>query len=207
MTRFAAILLSMSFALCAIARTASDFFTSAPDAVVRLIPQSVRLDMVDYYAYGSTRASDNYFGGPARITALSDTVLDFDVDDAVKMQFAVIPAKSDTVIAVVTTIQIPMAESSIKFYDTSWTPVAKNPLVIPEYSAWLTQEGVKKQSDLKPYLPFIPIAASFSPDGKSLVLTNESKEYLTKAQAKEFAPWLIDSKTYDINLGRFTLRK
>lgn len=182
-------------ALGASGRTATEFFTSAPAEVIRLIPESTRLDMVDYFNYGSTRASDNYFGGPARVKAISDATVTFEVDENVEMQIAVIPQKNDTVIAVITTVFVPTADSSVKFYDKNWDPLKKPPYKMPEYGDWLTREGKENEAEITLQLPFIPVYARVSDDGLSLTLTNGAKDYLSKATLKELAPQLIPQKT------------
>ena len=181
------------------ARTAGDFFKDAPQEIVRLIPQSTRLDMLDYFNYGSTRASENFFGGPARITALTDARIALQVDNGVGMQIAVIPrAKADTVIAVVTTLRVPMADSSIDFYDTSWRPLKKTPMALPQYADWLTKEGFENIETISLHLPFMPVEAIVSDDGHTITLANRASEYLTAAKAAEFAPWLVEKKDFNL---------
>lgn len=189
------LMLWLAMAGVAPARTASEAFTAAPDRIVRLLPQSTRLDMLDYFNYGSTRASDNYFGGKSRITAVTDAAVSFQVGEAVDMQIAVIPrAKADTVFAVVTTIALPAADSSVDFYDTDWRPLKKPLAAMPAYDDWVTAEGKTHIDELRLHLPFMPVQASVSPDGHRLVLTNSAPEFLAKSQTKEFSAWLITAK-------------
>lgn len=204
---FIAVLAFWAVAACVWGRTATDFFTTAPDAIFRLLPQSTRLDMVDYFNYGSSKASDNYFGGQARIKAISEAVVGLEIDKGVEVQLAVIPAKNDTVIAVVTTLALPVADSSVKFYDTKWKELKKPPFTMPEYEDWLTAEGKKNILEAQAYLPFMPVKAAFAPEGDVLVLVNGAEEYLGGDEAEKFRGWLVPSMTYDVKTSRFTLRK
>lgn len=184
-------------------RTATEVFTTAPDRVVRLIPQSTRLDMVDYFNFGSDHPSENFFGGSARMTAISDAVVDFQIDEGVNMQIAVLPTKTDTIFAVVTTLAIPSRDSSIKFYSKDWQLLAKQPFTMPAYEEWLTDEGKANKVDITLNLPFMPVSASFTTDGSTLVLTNEAPQFLGERQTLPFDKWLIESKTYDVKSAQF----
>ena len=194
-------------AFCSEARTATEFFTTAPDSVVRLLPQSTRLDMVDYFNYGSKRASQNYFGGDARITSIGDALVSLDVDSDVAMQMAVISAKSDTVLAVVTTLSLPSRDSSVKFYATDWKPLKKAPFSFPDYASWLTADGARNQGDIELFMPFIPVYASFNDDATELILQNKADEYLDKTTYEELAPLMTGEKVYSTSPAKFFLKR
>lgn len=207
MTRLSLLILALLFAVGVSGRTASDFFTTAPDRVIRVLPQSTRLDMVDYFNYGSSRASENYFGGEARVKGISDAVITVEIDKDVELQLAVLPAKNDTVIAVSTTLLLPVADSSLKFYDTSWKPLGKAPFQIPTYNEWLTKEGQGHIPEISLHLPFMPVAARFNPEANILLLNNGASEYLSKEQFGKFEPWLIGYMSFDISSARFSPTK
>ena len=199
--------LAVAAALTGASRTASDFFANAPEAVVRLLPQSTRLDMVDYFNYGSKKASENFFGGPARVIALTDNRIEVQIDEDVTMQMAVIPSKTDTIIAVVTTVAVPARDSSLKFYGSDWQPLKKSPIAAPAYEDWLTKEGRPDFEEISMLLPFIPASAEFSDDASTLTFRNSAAQYLSADDFNRLSPKLKDAVVYDINSGRFTLRK
>lgn len=199
-----AAVLSASFGF---ARTATDFFKSAPDSIIRLLPQATRLDMIDYFNFGSTHTSSNAFNGPARMMSVADASLSFNVDEDVAMQLVVIPAKTDTLIALVTTLHMPVLDSSIEFYDTDWQNVRKAPFVMPSYAEWLSEQGLKDKAKVNMFLPFIPASATFDPEGKTLLLTNEAQSYLDELDYKDLKPLLVGSKVYDLEGGRFIEHK
>ena len=189
------------------ARTASQFFAQAPDRVLRLLPQSTRLDMLDYFNYGSSKASKNYFEGEARVRSLSDTTVVFDMDNSVNMAMTVIPMKKDTIIALVTTLELPVPDSSIKFYDTDWNQLGRAPLAWPGYDEWLTPEGKKNAAEVRMFLPFVPVKAAFSGDASRLTLSNGASSYLSAEDFERLRPWLREEIVYDINNGKFVRRK
>lgn len=190
------------------ARTARDFFVAAPDDVLRLLPQSTRLDMLDYFEFGSTRPSLNSYGGEARMTSLADATLSFDTDKDVHMQLALIPtAKSDTLLALITTLRMPTADSDIRFFSTDWQPIAQAPFEMPGYADWLSPRGISTREDVQAELPFMPISAGFDPEAKVLRLTNEALDYLDKSRADSISPMIVESKVYDLADGKFILRQ
>lgn len=202
------IVAAMAFAaVSATARTASELFASAPDNVIRLLPQSTRLDMLDYFNYGSTRASANSFQGEARMTAVSDAAVSFELDKGVEMQIAVLPAAKDTVVALVTTLRMPVPDSYIEFYNTDWKPLAKAPMTMPAYDAWLTPAGREARTDVELELPFMPVSATFDREARVLKLTNEAPMYLEDKKADEMADKLVGTMVYDVVGGKFTLRR
>lgn len=189
------------------ARRAADFFTSAPDRVMRLLPQATRLDMLDYHRYGSDRPSKNQFDGSAVLIDESDAVVSFQVDKDVTMQVAMLASPSDTVIALVTTLRLPVADSSLEFFSPDWKPMGKAPASMPAYSDWLTPEGASRADEVNVSLPFIPATASFNSDATVLTITNESPFFLEDEDTERLRPLVRDSITYDISGTRFRQRR
>ena len=106
-------LLSLQSALRVSARTAADFFADAPVGVIDTFDRNTRLDMLDYFRNGMTTASQNVFGGQSRITALSDSSLTVEISSRSRMQFAMLPQKSDTVVVIIETVDTPVADSGV----------------------------------------------------------------------------------------------
>lgn len=204
---FRALILSAFLALAvappALARSASDFFAAAPQSVIKLLPQSTRLDMMDYFNFGSAHTSENTFGGECKITAISENTLSLDLDEKVKVQLAVIPAKTDTVIAVVYTYLLPVPDSDIVFFDSDWNTLSKSPVELPDYSDWLTPEGKKNIADINLYLPFIPVEASFDENASTLTLGNNAEAYLADDFSKISPDWMIPSMVFSIEGKKF----
>lgn len=163
--------------------------------------------MADYFAFGSTNPTRNSFGGNARITSLSDLVLGADIDTGVAVQIALLTSqKTDTVIAVVTTVETPMPVSSIEFFDKTWKPLKRAPFKMPDYSAWLTEDGRKDRSTVQMQLPFMPVSAAFDPQASMLVLTNQASSYLEPTDFQKVMPLIVQSVTYDISESKFKKR-
>ena len=189
------------------ARSAADFFISAPDAIFRLLPQSTRMDMVDYFNYGSSRASDNYFGGEAKINELSESYISFDIDRDVTVCINLLPTtKGDTVIAMVTTLSLPVEDSELSFFSSDWQPISPPPVKIPSYDEWITPLGKSEAANIGLFLSFIPVKAEFSRDGRTLTFSNGALSFL--GNSADVSPeMLVPEIIYDVEGARFTRRK
>ncbi len=171
------------------ARTVSDFFTTAPDAIVRLLPQSVRLDMLDYYHFGSDKASRNTLGGDARILAETERSLRYQLADSVDVQLAMMCNASDTTLAIVETIKTPAPDSRLTFYSSGWQPL-RGGIELPSYSDWLTPEGEANSSSLDVLLPFIMVKADFSDDASTLTFSPQIAQMLDENDFNEAKTWI-----------------
>lgn len=197
---------ALSFAVQGHARTAADFFKSAPEGRIALLPAAARLDMIDYFDFGSDHDSKNALNGNARLTRMADTEMAFVVDNDIDMQLVVLPVKNDTMLAVVTTIHSPVADSSIEFFDSSWNRLRRAPFVMPAYKDWLTAEGKRDPTPVEMYLPFLSVKASFDADARQLTLENMAGEYLDEQDYKKVKDLIIPQKKYDVSAGRFVLK-
>lgn len=197
---------ALTFAVQGHARTATDFFKAAPEGQIALLTAPTRLDMIDYFDFGSDHDSKNALNGQARLTRVSDTDIAFVVDSDIDMQLVVLPAKNDTILALVTTIHSPVADSSIEFFDSSWNRLKRTPFAMPAYKDWLTAEGKRDLTSVEMYLPFISVKASFEPDVRRLTLENMAGEYLDEEDYKKVKDLIVPQKKYDVSAGRFVLK-
>lgn len=199
----AAIALMATAALGTAARTASDFLAQAPASVMPLLSQVDRLDMADYYAYGSAAGVNDVFDSPWHITAMSPAAITIAGGDSSTIQLAVIPAGRDTLVAVVTTVALPARDSRVQFYKADWSP-AKAP-AMPRYTDWLLP-GADDISDLETTLPFVTAEAAFDSTATTLTFTNTAGSYLSAPDYERLRPVLVPSITLDIANGRFKTR-
>ncbi|MCM1037036.1 MAG: DUF3256 family protein [Bacteroides sp.] len=181
-----ALLAAAAVATTAAARTAADFFTSAPDSVIPLLTGVTRLDMCDYHAAGSTRASTNRLGGHSRVTSQSPLLIEYELTDSATGSVALLVAGSDTVVAVVTTAAMPAPDSEIRLYDTSWRPLPA-PAALPSYTDWLTDAGRADIERATSLVPFVTGKATFDPEAQTLTLTGGAEEYVAPSLRGEVA--------------------
>ena len=106
-------------ALSAVARTAADFFVSAPKEAIPLLTTNNRLDMLDYFHTGVETATSNVLNGKSRVTAEDSLRLIASLSDISELQVAVLPNKGDTIVAFIETVASPVKDSGITFYRAS----------------------------------------------------------------------------------------
>lgn len=109
------------------ARTAGDFFVEAPDSELPLLDVNTRMDMLDYFTNGFSTPSKNVYEGSSRVLSAEDRRIELQLSRDASMQIGVTSVKGDTLIAVVETVLTPVADSSVRFYHTDWSPVKKQP--------------------------------------------------------------------------------
>ncbi len=181
--------LFLALALCCVAAfcavpltgrtlTASEAFAKAPARVFPTVDSLTRLDMIDYFNSGSPKASRNLLRGDCRVTAVSDTRVEFLSSDVASHSVELMPgAKGDTVIMVISTLRTPARDSNVRFFDTSWReiPGVMEPPVLGD---WLTEQGRGERADVENAVPFIMSEAVYDPATAVLTLTCRPEEYL-----------------------------
>lgn len=199
--------MTLGMALAGAARTVADFFMSMPASVLPLFTDTQRQDMIDYYRYGSDRATPNMFRGASRITAESETVLTVSVAENSQMQVAVIASKSDTIVAVISTVSLPVQDARIDFYDRNWQPLRRQPVAMPEFTDWITKDGEAHLADITLALDFIPMTISYDAEAATLTFHNNCEGLLAAEDAERLRPWMHQDIIYDINGTKFRRRK
>ena len=194
---------------CSIAaRTAADIMAKAPRSVLPLLSYDTRLDMIDYFNSGMTTASANVMEGKARITAMADNEVAFETSSASLYQIALLPAGSDTIVAVVRTIMTPAPDSDVSFYTTAWQPL-DNPKYFVEASieSWLTRDGMRRRYDIEDKVPFIIASYSYDPESATLTATQAFERYLSTEDFSAIKPFVKDRIIYKWNGKRFKIVK
>lgn len=168
------------FSLCAFAAsaiTAADAFTSAPASVFPLLDRNTRLDMVDYYNNGLSTPSSNLMQGSSVITDLTPTSVKVKMTDSSTAQIVILPAGSDSIIALVSTVATPGLDSTVSFYDTNWQnqPAAKY-YVKPDWKEWVNPGASVDEVTMQ--TPFMLASCEIDPATNTLTLTNNLSKFL-----------------------------
>lgn len=183
--------------------TAADAFTSAPASVFPLLDRNTRLDMVDYVKSGLSTPSANALKGSSTITAMSPGALSVRMTDSSTAQVIVLPAGSDSVIAVISTVAAPGLDSSISFYTTGWKPAdGKKYFSKPDWKDW-TVAGADV-SEVTMQTPFMLASYVYDPDTGKLTLTNNLSRFLDKDVYDDISDSLHPELTYTWNGKKFT---
>ncbi len=197
-------LLAAAAVLGGAARTAADFFIDAPGSVMPYTDTNLRLDMLDYYRYGSDRAMPDRASTPLRITGENDRTMTVAVgEEGARVQLAVLPAGKDTLIAVVTTVMLPAPDSRVDLYNKDWTPARVKAPRWPVYSDWLP-EG---DSDSEARLPFVPAEAAFDSTATVLTFTCRADSFLAPEEYDMLRASLVPEIVYDVKGKTIKRRK
>lgn len=185
------------------ARTAADFFVSAPDEVLPLLPQNTRLDMLDYFSSGLATPSPNATRGRARIMLNEPTKLQAELSRDSNIQIALFPAERDTVVAVIETVLTPVADSSVSFYDTSWNLLA---LAMPSLTPLdFVPESLKKEAAGTELPDVVFGRIDFNPETGCLTVNNTTAGYYAEQDRPEGLALMNTSIQYVLRGNR--LRK
>lgn len=188
--------------------TVADFFRKAPTTIF-LTDSITALDMLDYYRSGSDKASRTIIGGNIRVTSETNTSLTLMSGESTSYQIALLPTRTDTLIAVIETLGSHIPDSHINFYDTSWKPV-HNPHKIftqPTLGEWLTQEGKEQRCIVEEKVPFLLISYRYDETEDVLKLTNNIADYFVEEDWRTLEPLLRKELRFKWNSSKFNLIK
>lgn len=178
--------------------TAAGVFVAAPKAVFPTVDRATRLDMIDYFEAGSDKASKNLLDGECRITALSADQLTFESSHSTTHTISLLPRhKSDTVIMVVTTMELPARDSHVKFYTTAWKPAESGLFMVPNLNDWTPDP--KKRAEIAGDIPMTIASASYDIGNQTLTVTNNLSDFLPSDVTDLVTPNMAKKITYRWN--------
>lgn len=166
------------------ARTAADFFVSAPDEVLILIPPATRMDMLDYFNNNLPTASPNVVGGTARVLANQPDLIEMTVGRDSNVKIAVVPEVRDTLIAVIETVLTPVPDSYVKFYTRNWYPIKYSTPAMPSVMDFVPRELRKDAA--KTVMPDVCfVVADYNPESRTFTMSNTTASYYTDGDRPE----------------------
>lgn len=171
--------------------SAAKCFTEAPAQVLPLLSVSNRLDMVDYFRAGSAKTTVNAAGGNARVTEESDYSIKFQVSEGVTGQMFVLnPMDKCPVIGYIETVELPMPDSAVKFFNCRWQPVEV--FKAPELRDWTRNSDKATLEQLREEVPFVLCTMEYLPREAELVLAGTTEQYFSKDDTPEALSQLKD---------------
>ncbi len=193
------------------ARAVRDFFASEPGIVFPLLPVNARLDMLDYFDNGQIVSATNNLGNDTQIISLDSTFLSVQTSECRTVELRMFtPSAHDTVIAVIETVELPMADSRISFYDRNWKLLQTSKFITPptmaDFFTKATPRG--KRADLLSSIDFPLIKLMFKGKAHDVVVAKSGlKDFYSPIDYKRFEPYVTDSLFYTFNGRKFNLRK
>lgn len=210
MKKILLILIAVMVALGAEARTVRDFFASEPGQVFMLLPKTTRLDLLDYYDNDQLVYAKNNMGMGTKLVKVEDNFINIRMSDSKTVQMLLVPAKKDSVIAVIETVETPVADSRISFYDTNWNPLPGiKHFAMPTMESFVLKTVDKaKREQLLQDIVFPLISLNFEGDDHTtLVARHGLKEFLVKDEYKPYESSLAESLSYSLKGTKWKLNK
>lgn len=169
-------------------------FVSMPDSLLPLIPPTVRDAIVHTYTGEAGTTHTDGFGQPVRLDTLTHDYLRLTTSESSRLELRLLQtADSVTLIAAVTTVQAPQADSHIRFFNSQWQPLYWLEFPVPEVGAFLDEAagsmaaGLPRICQALAELPLIGIEAQ--PEAPRFTLTL-SPDLLDREQKKVAKPLL-----------------
>lgn len=156
--------------------TVKNAVRSMPYDMILPLSQSTLSDLIEYYeAAQYAKTLPNEFKGEARIKELGPTHAVIQTGTARELTLILLETKSDTVYAVIETLETPTKDSRLSIFSSDWQPSAKL-WKEPKAKDWLNSYGKKNRKAFEQEVPYILAEYDFDPESGILTLTNRSKE-------------------------------
>lgn len=190
--------------------TADRAFVTAPKAVLPMLDNTTRLDMLDYHSSGMDVKSTNALRGKSAIKTLTPEAVTIEMTDVSDYMIAVLPPKngSDTLIAVISTMATPAPDSKFTVYSSDWSrAVTPQVFVRPSLRDWLTDSGRQNASEVEDMVPFLLVSYTYDPASRILTLTNNTEQFLSPEVYSIVDDYLKPQMQYMWNGRKFEPRK
>lgn len=164
-------------------KTAADCFVSAPTEVFPTIDRTTRLDMIDYFNAGSSKASKNLVNGSCRVVAESPEQITVETSPVSEYTISLLPSSDkklgDRIIMLITTLRTPAEDSSVKFYTLDWREIP-GMFRVPLLDDWLLPEAAGRRADVENAVPFVIAKITYYPEQKRAVLTHDLPSFIAE---------------------------
>ena len=186
-------------------RTVRDFFASEPGELLTLVPKTVRLDMLDYYDSGTIVQANNNMGSGTQLDTVTDNFLRLRTSDVKTLEMRLMRWKNDTIIAVVETVETPVKDSHITFYNKHWVRLKEiKPFKMPTIEDFILPTVKKdKRKEILTGIAFPLIELSFGgPNFEELTARHGLAEFLGKEEWANLKPYFRPTLTYRVQNGK-----
>ncbi|MDE5845244.1 MAG: DUF3256 family protein [Muribaculaceae bacterium] len=175
-------------------------FIDAPQSRFPFLSKMKRMDMVDYFSGGISRASENLLGGKSRILEMTPDHIKVELVEGGVSTTSLIPVAygKDSLIVVVSNVATPAPDGMISFYTLDWKQIdGKKIFVEPTFDEWLSA-GIDKEirKEVRDAVPFVMAEYSFDPQTKILTLKQTADQYLPKADYDKVKNLLVSELKY-----------
>lgn len=188
--------------------TAEKCFSAAQTIEFSLLETNTRLDMLDYFHAGISKPSQNATGGDCLIEDETTYCISWTGGKDTRYQlFVLAPLSPSPIIGIVETVDTPVPDSQIRFYDSRWQELSEDIFIEPKLADWL--QGLSKDQILvaTDRLPFVLYSINYDEDNQSLTLNNNMATYFHPSDTPDIVNEMRQQLTYVWDGKRFKLQK
>ena len=177
------------------AQNMKSVFVAMPDSVTPLLTKVNREDCIDFLDSNMKAVVKNRFGNVAEMKVLTDDYVLMQTSEVGTLEMKLLPlADSTKVICMVKTVNVPVADSSIRFYTSDWSQQldVKEFLQLPSMDAFfLPDDSLKDEAILtRKKADMHLMKAQLSKEDTSLTFTYTTPDYLNEEDREKLSPHL-----------------
>ena len=177
------------------AQNMKSVFVAMPDSVTPLLTKVNREDCIDFLDSNMKAVVKNRFGNVAEMKVLTDDYVLMQTSEVGTLEMKLLPlADSTKVICMVKTVNVPVADSSVRFYTSDWSQQldVKEFLQLPSMDAFfLPDDSLKDEAILtRKKADMHLMKAQLSKEDTSLTFTYTTPDYLNEEDREKLLPHL-----------------
>lgn len=189
------IFVCMFCVMSVVAQDMKTVFVAMPDSVTPLLTKVNREDCIDFLDSNMKAVVKNRFGNVAEMKVLTDDYVLMQTSEVGTLEMKLLPlADSTKVICMVKTVNVPVADSSVRFYTSDWSQQldVKEFLQLPSMDAFfLPNDSLKDEAILtRKKADMHLMKAQLSKENTSLTFTYTTPDYLNEEDREKLLPHL-----------------
>ena len=189
------IFVCMFCVMSVVAQDMKSVFVAMPDSVTPLLTKVNREDCIDFLDSNMKAVVKNRFGNVAEMKVLTDDYVLMQTSEVGTLEMKLLPlADSTKVICMVKTVNVPVADSSVRFYTSDWSQQldVKEFLQLPSMDAFfLPNDSLKDEAILtRKKADMHLMKAQLSKEDTSLTFTYTTPDYLNEEDREKLLPHL-----------------
>lgn len=143
------LLFAATFAPASAQTGVGKLFAAMPDSLMPLVSPTVRDAIVHTYSGEGGTAHTDVFGHAVALDTLTNDYLRLTTSETSRLELRLLQTRdSVTLITAVSTVQAPVADSHIRFFNAQWQPIYWLEFPVPEVGAFLDEAPDSVAADM-----------------------------------------------------------
>ncbi|MFT3752917.1 MAG: DUF3256 family protein [Paludibacter sp.] len=172
-------------------------YISMPEVLNPVLPQKLRLELLEYHKVGQGDSVQNRFGNVSYLQVF-DTLNNLIVvrnTQSTTFEMKLLKLEDGMpVVGAINTVCAPICQSDIAFYDTAWNKIPLQ-FTMPKAMQWINANKLAETPDLDKawvgnVLAISFISLQFDSAGQQIIATNNTAEFLGEDDRKVIQPLL-----------------